>query len=163
LYFVVPQPGSTATGCGCIGRHLADFASGNRVYPYGFTTNNTGISLDTLTVIMSHEMAEAASNPEWNITIGGTNQAAFHVPGSNGDEIGDGEAQNYTYRVNGALVQSYLSQRDHTYIVTNGSIHNFLVSSAGVLSFGVFPTGHNSIFVNRLGNNGVAAELNSST
>jgi hypothetical protein len=107
-------------------------------------------------------MAEAASNPEWNITIGGRNQAAFHVPGGNGDEIGDGEAQNYTYRVNGALVQSYLSQRDHTYLVTNGSTNNFLVSSARVLTFQESGGGSNRIGIFRVGN-GVAAELNSST
>ncbi len=166
LYFVVPQPGSTASDCnGCVGRHLAAFASGNRVFPYGVTNNPTGVSLNTLSVIMSHELAEAATNPEWNIP----NQAAFHVPNSNGDEIGDGEAQNYTYRVydaynssHSALVQSYLSQRDHAYVVTNGSTNNFLVSSTRVLTFQESSGGFNRIFLNLIGN-GVYAELNNST
>jgi hypothetical protein len=162
LYFVVPQPGSTATGCGCSGRHLAGIASGNRVFPYGFTTDDTNISLDTLSVIMSHEMAEAVSDPEWNISIGGTNQSAFYASPNFGDEIGDGEAQNYTFRVNGALVQSLDSQRDRAFIVTNGSTNNFLVSSAGVLSFQEFAFGNNFIEISRVGN-GVYATLNSST
>jgi hypothetical protein len=102
LYFVVPQPGSTTSDCGCGGRHLAGIASNNRVFPYGLVSDPTGVALDTLSWIMSHEMAEAASNPEWNITIGGVSQAAFHVPGNNGDEIGDGEPDgNYLYRLNG--------------------------------------------------------------
>ncbi len=161
LYFVVPQPGSTASDCGCVGRHLAAFASGNRVFPYGVTNNPTGVSLDTLSVIISHELAEAATNPQWNITVGGVSQAAFHVPGSNGDEIGDGEAQNYTYRLNGALIQAYLSQRDHAYIVTNGSTNTFLVSSTRVLTLTTTFVG-NQFFIGLVGN-GVAAELNSST
>ena len=108
LYFVVPQPGSTPNDCGCGGRHLAGIASNNRVFPYGLTTDPVGIALDSLSVIMSHEMAEAASNPECNITVGNVSQAAFHVPNSNGDEIGDAEAQNYTYRLqNGVLIQDH--------------------------------------------------------
>jgi hypothetical protein len=136
LYVVVPQPGSTETGCGCDGDHAAGVASGNRIYPYAVTTNNTGIALDRLTVILSHEMAEAATNPELNISINGRNQAAFHVPGDVTDEIGDGEPalNNYVYRVNGMLVQAYLSQRDHAYIVTNGQTQNLFVSSSRVLT-----------------------------
>jgi hypothetical protein len=84
------------------------------------------------------------------------------VPGSNGDEIGDGEAQNYTYRVSGQLVQSYLSQSDHKYIVTNGSINDFLVSSTRVLSFQEFPFGANRNTISLFGN-GIYAELNNST
>ncbi len=165
LYFVVPQPGSTPSDCsGCGGRHLAAFASGNRVFPYGLVSNPTGAAIDSLSWIMSHELAEAATNPEWNITINNVSQAAFHVPNNNGDEIGDGEPNNngYFYRVNGALVQAYLSQRDHAYIVTNGSTNNFLVSSARVLSFQEFAFGNNDIYIGRVGN-GVSAELNLST
>jgi hypothetical protein len=171
LYFVIPQPGSTASDCnGCGGRHLAGIASNNRVFPYGLVSNPAGVALETLSWIMSHEMAEAATNPEWNITVGGVSQAAFHVPGSNGDEIGDGEPDGtYLYRVhdaftpqNTALVQAYLSQRDHAYIVTNGSTNNFLVSSSRVLTFQESAGGHNNIAINNIGN-GVYAELNNST
>ena len=162
LYFVVPQPGSTPSDCGCTGRHLAGIASNNRVFPYGLTTNPTNVSLDTLSVIISHEMAEAASDPEWNVSIGGTNQSAFHAPGGIGDEIGDGEAQNYTYRLNGALVQAFLSQNDHSYIITNGSTNNFLVSSSRILTFQESFGGSNTIEINRIAN-GVAAQFNGST
>jgi hypothetical protein len=162
LYFIVPQPGSSPSDCGCLGRHLATIASNNRVAPYGLTEDPANVSLDTLTVIMSHEMAEAASDPEWNISIGSTNQSAFHASGAIGDEIGDGEAQNYTVRVNGALVQALDSQRDHAYIVTNGSTNNFLVSSARILTFQESGGGNNVIEINRV-NNGVYATLNSST
>ncbi len=142
LYFVVPQPGSATSDCGCGGRHLAGIASSNRVFPYGLVSDPAGTSVDTLSWIMSHEFVEAATNPEWNITVGGVSQAAFHVPGSNGDEIGDGEPDGtYLYPVkdnatppNTTLVQAYLSQRDHAYIVTDGTTQNFLVSSSRVLT-----------------------------
>jgi hypothetical protein len=164
LYFVVPQPGSTPSDCGgCGGRHLAGIASNNRVFPYGLVTNPNNISVDQLSLLMSHELVEAATDPEWNITIGGRNQAAFVGPGGPGDEIADGEPNNneYAMRLNGSLVQAYLSQRDHAYIVTNGSTNTFTVSSAGILSFQTL-FGGNSIEINRV-NNGVFATLNNST
>jgi hypothetical protein len=156
LYLVVPQPGSTITGCGCDGDHASDVASGGRIFFYGVTTNGSGTSLDTLTTILSHEMVEAVTNPRTDA------QPAFHASGNPLDEISDAEAENYTFRVNGALVQSFDSQRDHAYVVPNGSTNNFLVSSGRVLSFQESPFGFNNIFTN-LVDNGVYAELNSST
>jgi hypothetical protein len=134
LYFVIPQPGSSETGCGCVGDHASGFASNNRIFSYAVTTDDTGIAFDTVTTIISHELVESASNPQLNITINGVSQAAFHASGNVLDEIADGEAQYYTYRLNGILVQSYDSQRDHVYIVTDGNTQKFVVSSIGVLT-----------------------------
>ena len=47
-------------------------------------------------------------------------------------EIGDFEAANYTYRLNGYLVHSYWSNQDNAYIVPDGNQQNFYVSG-GVL------------------------------
>jgi acrosin len=162
LYFVIPQPGSTTSDCGCGGRHLAGIASSNRVFPYGLLSDPTGVSVDRLSWIMSHEMAEAASNPEWNITVGGVTQAAFHVPGSNGDEIGDGEPDgNYLYRLNGSLVQAFLSQSDHVYIVTTGQTQNFIVNSSHQLTVnGDQLANKNDAITVGLVNNGVRINLN---
>jgi hypothetical protein len=134
LYFVIPQPGSSETGCGCVGDHASGIASNNRIFSYAVTTDDTGITFDTVTTIISHELVESASNPQLNITINGVSQAAFHVSGNVLDEIADGEAQNYTYRVNGVLVQSYDSQRDQVYLVPDGTTQKFLVSSSRVLT-----------------------------
>src|SRR5262249_51459131 len=108
------------------------------------------------TTVFSHEYAEAVTDPDGS---------AYQVEPrnvTNWNEISDGEAQNYTFRVNNYLLQAYYSQRDSAYVVPNGSTNNFLVSTTRALSFGVSAFGHNEIFMNTVGN-GVYAELNSST
>src|SRR5207248_99687 len=69
-----------------------------------FNLSGTTNKLDNYISILSHEMAEA-------ITCIGNDGIVvlYQFPGS--DQISDNEAQNYTYRVGGNLVQSYWSQQ----------------------------------------------------
>jgi hypothetical protein len=123
LYLVVPQAGSSAPGQ--FGEHTYD-SSNFGVFHFGWTVNNG--ALDTITSNLSEELAEAVTDPEGNaIQVNPRNSW-------NWNEIGDGEAESYTYRLNNVLVQSYLSQRDHAYVVPTWQAQNFLVNSSGVLT-----------------------------
>jgi hypothetical protein len=127
LYLVVPQPDCVNVDPSIWGEHDSDRLGflGPRFH-YGWTINggSNGESVDFLTDVLSHELVEAATDPESNFP----NATAFWVPSTH-DEIGDGEAQSYSYRVFGALVQSYLSQNRHAYIVPTGQNQDFFVNS----------------------------------
>src|SRR5262249_54010502 len=154
LYLVIPQPGSTDPTEGVFGYHSTDSASGGRNFYYGWTENVGGTgAMDDITTAFSHEYVEAVTDPAgtaWQVNPRST---------SSWNEITDGEAQNYSFRVDNYLVQSYYSQEDNAYVVPNGSTNNFLVSSGRVLSFQESPFGFNNVFTNLVGN-GVYAELN---
>ena len=121
LYMVIPQPGIAAGNIG--GEHSSALAGATRFH-YGWTINNG--SLSTITTIFSHELAEAVSDPEVNV------HTAIVVPSTN-DELGDGDAQQFTYRLNGVTVQALLSQRDRAYAVATGQAQNFIVNPNRVL------------------------------
>jgi hypothetical protein len=160
LYVVITQPSSTDPTdppSGLLGNHSVATASGNRSFYYGWTENVGGTgALDDITKVFSHEYAEAVTDPA------GTAYQVAPRNTRNWNEISDGEAQNYTFRVNNYLLQSYYSQSDNAFVVPNGSTNNFLVDTKGVLTFQEFPFGNNSITMSRV-NNGVFAELNNST
>ena len=105
FYYVVPQPPSFPTGCGCSAEHTRNSWLFGSVYHFGFTEND--ISLATITRLFSHELVEAATDPE------GTAVQVNPRNPTNWNEIGDGAAQNYSYRLNGYYVQAYLSQLNH--------------------------------------------------
>jgi hypothetical protein len=155
LYMVIPQPGSNGPGGGVGGEHNSDTANPGRFH-YGWTINPSTSYLDGVTYIYSHELTEAVTDPEVNY------RTAFYVPLTN-DEICDGEAQNYSYRLGGVLVQSSLSQATHTYNVYTGQAQNFLVSSSGVLTVNGDQLGANSndqVLIDRTANGGVQVTLN---
>lgn len=80
---------------------------------------------DGVSYLMSREMAETMTDPFFNgvrVTPG------YAWTGSVDNEIGGQEAENYTYRLNGDLVQSYWSQADEQYLVPDGNTQGFLVS-----------------------------------
>jgi hypothetical protein len=130
LYIVIPQPGTVNVDPSAGGAHNSDRLGflGPRFH-YGWTINRNGETVDFLTKVYSHELVEASTDPEYNFPNG----TAFWVPSTN-DEIGDGEAQNYSAIVNGILVQSFLSQNRHAYIVPTGQQQDFFVSSDRVLT-----------------------------
>jgi hypothetical protein len=122
LYMVIPQPGSTA---GVGGQHSYLDFGGVRAH-FGFTINPG--DLDSITYYFSHELAESVSDPEGTaIQVNPSNSYSWN-------EICDGEAQNYSYRLNGYLVNSWFSQADHGYVVPTGQEQNFFVSSDRVLA-----------------------------
>jgi hypothetical protein len=125
LYMVIPQPGTT-TGTSVGGEHGTNVANPGR-YHYGWTMNPSTSSLDGVTYFYSHELTEAVTDAEPNV------HTAFYVP-STSNEICDGEAQSYSYRLNGVLVQSSLSQASHTYNVYTGQTQDFIVSSGRALT-----------------------------
>jgi hypothetical protein len=152
LYMVIPQPGST-TGTSVGGEHGTDTSNPGRFH-YGWSINPNTSSLDTVTNIYSHELTEAVTDPEVNF------RTAFYVPSTN-DEICDGEAQNYSYRLNGVLVQSSLSQASRTYNVYDGQAQNFLVSSGRALTVnGDQLANHNDIISIDTSGGGMRVTLN---
>jgi hypothetical protein len=124
LYMVIPQPGTSDPVEFLGGAHGSDASNFGRFH-FGWAENIS--NLDDITYFFSHELTEAVTDPEVNYHFG------FWVPGTN-DEICDGEAQHYSYRVNGVLVQSSLSQRDHAYDVYDGTTQKFILNSNRVLT-----------------------------
>jgi hypothetical protein len=122
LYMVIPQPGSSAGNIG--GEHGSVVLNGIP-YHYGWTINRG--DLDQITRIYSHELTESVTDPEPNFNT------AFYVPRTE-DEICDGEAQSYTYRLDGVLVQSSLSQADQAYDVYDGNVQKLFLSSTKALT-----------------------------
>jgi hypothetical protein len=124
LYVVIPQPGTTDPQEGYGGAHGTDSSNFGRFH-YGWTEDIS--NLDDISVIYSHELVEAVTDPEVNYAD------AFHVPSTN-DEISDGTAQSYKYRLNGVLVQSYLSQQDQAYIGPWQWEDTFVVGQNGAIN-----------------------------
>ncbi len=102
------------------------------------TAKEQQTATDQATVILSHEVVvsttdtDPSNHPALTVAPGAT------WPGPNGSELADNEAQNFTYRLNGTLVQSYWSDNTNfpgfnKYIVPDGNVQNFVVT-AGVLT-----------------------------
>src|SRR5207253_5319511 len=96
LYMVIPQPGTTDPIDGAAGSHSTDASNFGRFH-FGWSENVN--NLDDITVTYAHELTESVTDPEVNF------RTAFIIP-STRDEISDGEAQRYSYRLNGVLVQA---------------------------------------------------------
>jgi virginiamycin B lyase len=122
LYYVVTPP-NVNNGQGYGGFHYYGKYFGAKVH-YGFGTIPSYLTtdparLDFATVIFTHELVEAASDPEVN---------GFSVfPGGGANELCDKNAQLYTYRLNGYLTQSYWSQFDHAFVVPDGNLQKLVV------------------------------------
>jgi hypothetical protein len=90
-------------------------------------------STDAFTAVLSHELAETMSDPDPGNSGTEVNPsrglpAALANPGGNqiGDYEPDGAGQfHYAYRLNGALVQPYWSQKDNAFIVPDGQSEKF--------------------------------------
>jgi hypothetical protein len=120
LYMVITQPGSSAGSAGGLHTYI-DYGPGHNRAHYGWTINNG--YLDTLTYFFSHETAEAVTDPEGSaIQVNPRNPSSWN-------EICDGDAQHYSYRLDGYRVQAYWSQLDHRYVVPTGQVQNFFVSA----------------------------------
>ena len=160
-YYVVPDPNSTPVGCGCTAEHTywwqGSDTDANREY-YGFSRNLATPSLDDLTTLYSHEMAESITDPDG----GATQILPRPIPDPGGWwEISDGEAQGYKYRLNGYLVQSYWSRADGKFTVPTGQTQYFYVSRSGVLTiYGDQLTNHNDAITLDASGGGVRVTLN---
>jgi hypothetical protein len=124
LYMVIPQPGTSDPAENYGGAHSSGTSNFGRFH-FGWAENIS--NLDDITYFFSHELTEAVTDPEVNFDL------AFWVPSTN-EEVCDGEAQRYSYRLNGVLVQSSLSQRDHAFEVYDGTTQKFILNSNRVLT-----------------------------
>jgi hypothetical protein len=156
IYVVFTTPGVYTSGDS--GYHTTDT---DYDFPFDFDTIHeawvgTDGTLDGTTPTLSHEIAETMSDP---------NGDAWQVDPRNSsswNEIGDNEAQNYSYRLNGYLVQSLWSQEDGAYEVEDGNTQNMWINN-GVLSiygdqFGV--NYNDSISLDENGSGGVYVNMN---
>jgi hypothetical protein len=83
---------------------------------------------------------------------------------SSWNEICDGEAQNYSYRLGGVLAQSYWSQANGKFTVPTGQTQNFFVSSGRVLTVnGDQHANHDDVITLDVSGGGVRVTLNSET
>ena len=157
-YWVIPNPGSILSG-GINAVHTFGTVNGNRLY-FGTTRDLATPSLDDLTYLYSHEMTESITDPD------GTALQVNPRNTSSWNEICDGEAQNYSYRLNGVLAQSYWSQANGKFTVPTGQTQNFYVSSARVLTVNgdQLSSNHNdTITLDVSGSGGVLVTLNGET
>ena len=149
LYFVIPQAGSTASTSDNLGLHstgtftdgadenanadgtsvegtVADEDDSTNTYRYGWTINDG--NMDTVTSTFSHELVEAATDPE------GNGVQVQHAPTGSWNEIGDFDAEKYTYRLYGHLVQSYWSESDRRFVGPDNNKQTLDVDGAGKLT-----------------------------
>jgi hypothetical protein len=154
LYMVIPQPGTRSGNLS--GEHSYDYSTKGKFH-YGWTIDDG--NLDIVTPIFSHELVESVTDPEGNAIQ--ENPRDSH----NWNEIGDNEAENYSYRLNNVLVQSYFSQRDHAYIVPMGQRQDFSVSASRVLTVSgdQLSNPDDTIALDRSASDGVIATLNGET
>ena len=119
LYCVVMPPGIGASDPNIIGEHSLfyfadidlpfDFDVAKKVY-YAWVLNDG--TLDGMSTIFSHEIVEAATDPEGNAILGD----AGSCYGGGWCEIGD-VCQGNTGMSNGVTVQAYWSQRDNACVI----------------------------------------------
>jgi hypothetical protein len=149
IYFVITAPGvSYPNASGWHTETETDWG------PLRFGWISTDFTVDDATEIISHEVVETMTDPNgdgWHI-----NQPAPE------DEIGDHEAENYLYRLNGYRAQAYWSQADQAYLVTDGNQQVFRVNNGALIVNGDQITANNddgiTIDTNSLG--GVEVILN---
>jgi hypothetical protein len=130
IYVVFTPPGTSIPGLG--GDHFTD---SDYDFPFDFDTTveawvGTNGGLDVTTKFFSHEVAEAITDPHgdaWQVDPRNS---------TNWNEIGDNEAQNYAYRLNGYLMQAYWSQSDKAYLVPDGNYQQFWVNNGTLNLYG---------------------------
>ena len=155
-YFVVPSSGTSSPNVA--GEHTFGSVSGH-IFHYGWTVNGAN-NVDSLTKIFSHELAEAASDPQGSaLQVDPRNSSSWH-------EICDGTPASFDYRLNGVQVQSYVSTKYHAYIIPTGQRQDFFLSAVGgtlTINGDQLASTDDTITVDRTGTGGVAVTLNGET
>jgi hypothetical protein len=110
LYLVIMPNGVSSSNAGVIGEHTYyNDSSGNRIH-FGWITNNG--TLNYITNIFSHELAESVTDPEGSAILG----VAGTCSGGGWCEIGD-VCQSTSANLHGVVVQSFWSNNDGKCIV----------------------------------------------
>jgi hypothetical protein len=127
IYFVVTPPGINSDPSDAGGYHtsFSDNHNGGdsdqTIYGWigSAASSTTQTILDNYTYVLSHETAEAMTDPFPNSGIRTTHGASW--TGGGDYEICDAEAQNYIYRLNSYRVNSYWSTASGAYLVQDGN------------------------------------------
>jgi hypothetical protein len=135
LYLVITPPNiDSYKGSGVAGYH-SDFNMPNQNFVYGWVANY-GSSMsgfgahnaqDFVTMVGSHEIGEALTDPQTftgYTTKSGSGWFLFPLSGEVGDFEPDG---NYTYRLNGSLVQALWDANAQAFTVSDGNGQNFTI------------------------------------
>jgi hypothetical protein len=170
IYLVITPPniGSTtypsAAGYHSVydsGDYFLSFQFEHEETIYGWSSDSG--SIDSITTTVSHEIAEAMTDPQNPPGNGAVVSPGANFPAVGSGEIGDFEAQNYTYRVNGIQIQSLWSDQAQAFAVADGTSQTFTVNN-GVLTVNgdQFGVSNDTITVDT-SNGGVSVTLNGET
>ena len=99
----------------------------NTVETWISSGGKSGLNIDNVTLVLSHETAESMTDPGQNgIEF---NPSSSDPVGGSGNQIGDYEGNNYTFREpNGILVQPLWSADDNSWDVGDGNKQNFYIN-----------------------------------
>ena len=124
IYEVITPPGYASSQSGASG--FNDEKS-NTVETWISSGGKSGLSIDNVTLVLSHETAESMTDPGGNgIEF---NPSSSDPVGGSGNQIGDYEGNAYSFREpNGILVQPLWSADDSSWDVGDGNKQNFYIS-----------------------------------
>ncbi len=137
------QPAGTASGFNkddpaVVYPGTLGFGDAHVIWAQGVATNDPRLAVgDPFSVTLGHETLETMTDPFGGpgISIGPSQ------PGGQAQQLGDGNARSFNYRVNGVMVQSYWSRADTGYIIPDGYSAKFLVTTNPSTSQGQFTEG----------------------
>jgi Ca2+-binding RTX toxin-like protein len=175
LYFVVTPPGVSVDLQNNLNGYHSDYHDFTDFWKfdvdhvhYGWTGDwglygNT--SMDFLTVNLSHNIIDAMSDPDFGEGITITPGARWVGFPEETRELATAEAERYTYRLNGYLVQSYWSSADWSFLVPDGNAQTVSVSTLTgyrlIIEGDQFGAGWNdSITIDTNASGGVGVNLN---
>jgi hypothetical protein len=123
IYEVITPPGIASSSSGASG--FNDEKS-NTVETWISSGGKSGLNIDNVTLVLSHETAESMTDPGGNgIEF---NPSSSDPVGGSGNQIGDYEGNAYTFREsNGILVQPLWSADDNSWDVGDGNKQNFYI------------------------------------
>jgi hypothetical protein len=158
IYLVITAPGVLSGEAGAGGYNFhTDLVEGWVGSPANIMPGSQAFT-DGVTQVLSHELVEA-------ITDGWQDGVTVTPGGPHSNQIGDNEAQNYVYRVNGTLAQSFWSQGDGAYLVEDGTSQVFDLTG-GVLTINgdqIFLPTDDTITIDTSAAGGVMVTLNNET
>jgi autotransporter-associated beta strand protein len=145
IYFVVTPPTIQSDTPNAAGWHNNFIDNHDPSEPeqtiYGWIGGWSDYSLDIRTQILSHETAQAMSDPYIPLGIQVTPGSGWTQDG--GHEICDYEATNHTYRLGGYVVNSYWSTANSAYMVSDGNSQTVTVDYSTLVVNGDQRPNHN--------------------
>ena len=153
IYFAITAPGIKSSDPAAGGYHTTGTRPPLLETKVEGWIGNTG-TVDGVTTALSHETVEAATDAYGNGINVKHGNTWYPPPGT---EIADNEAQSYTARVGGTLVQSYWSAANQAYIV-GGQTRNFFVNNGKLVVDGDQITTNDTITLSVVGTDEVVQQ-----